>query len=92
MILGRELSRSVKLLISYNPTKGLDVKTKTLVHQKHLEKRNNGAAILLISEDLDEIMSLSDDVAVMYKGRMVFMSQTTKTNFLEVGEKMTTGQ
>ena len=88
MIFGRELSRSVKLLISYNPTKGLDVKTKTLVHQKHLEKRRNKRRCdPLISEDLDEMMSLSDDVAVMYKGRMVFMSQPRRANFLEVGEE-----
>jgi len=68
VIVARELSRPVKLLIASQPTRGLDVGSIEFIHQRIVEARDKGAAVLLISAELDEIMSLSDRIAVMYKG------------------------
>jgi len=67
----RELSRPVKLLIASQPTRGLDVGSIEFIHQRIVEARDKGAAVLLISAELDEIMSLSDRIAVMYKGHIL---------------------
>lgn len=71
VIIGRELSREVKLLIASQPTRGLDVGSIEFIHHRIVEARDNGAAVLLISAELDEIMSLSDRIAVMYKGHIL---------------------
>lgn len=71
LILGRVLSRKPRLLIAHLPTQGLDVEAAAFVRGKLLEARAEGAVVLLISEDLDEILSLSDRVAPMYEGRFV---------------------
>ena len=70
VILAREMTRNPKFLISVYPTRGLDLGAIEFIHKKLLEKRRNGVGILLISEELDEIMSLSDKIAVIYKGRI----------------------
>lgn len=88
VIVGRELSRSVRLLVAYNTTKGLDVKSTNLVHRKLLEKRNSGTAILLISEDLEEIFGLSDRIGVMYEGRMIAVKEAGKANIQDIGRLM----
>jgi len=67
-ILARELSRDPKLLIASQPTRGLDVRTTEYVRQKLLEERRAGKALLLISTDLQEILALSDRIAVLYEG------------------------
>jgi simple sugar transport system ATP-binding protein len=71
VIVARELTRPVKLLIANQPTRGLDVGSIEFIHQQIVNARDNGAAVLLISAELDEIMSLSDRIAVMYKGRIL---------------------
>jgi len=71
VIVARELARPVKLLIASQPTRGLDVGSIEFIHGRIVEARDNGAAVLLISAELDEIMSLSDRIAVMYKGRIL---------------------
>jgi ABC-type uncharacterized transport system ATPase subunit len=71
VIVARELSRTVKLLIASQPTRGLDVGSIEFIHHRIVEARDAGAAVLLISAELDEIMSLSDRIAVMYKGRIL---------------------
>jgi len=70
MILGRVLSESPKLLIVNQPTWGLDVGAVAYVHQRLLEARAGGAAILLISEDLDEIFAMADRIGVMHAGHL----------------------
>ncbi|MBW4473535.1 MAG: ABC transporter ATP-binding protein [Stenomitos rutilans HA7619-LM2] len=70
LILGRELSRDPKLILASQPTRGLDLGAVTTVHQRLLEARANGAGVLLISEDLDELLTLSDRLYVLYKGRL----------------------
>ncbi len=59
------------LLIASQPTRGLDVGSIEFIHRRIVEARDRGAAVLLISAELDEIMSLSDRIAVMYKGRIL---------------------
>jgi simple sugar transport system ATP-binding protein len=71
VIVARELSRQVSLLIASQPTRGLDVGSIEFIHHRIVEARDKGAAVLLISAELDEIMSLSDRIAVMYKGRIL---------------------
>ncbi len=71
VIVARELSRPIKLLIASQPTRGLDVGSIEFIHRRIVEARDNGAAVLLISAELDEIMSLSDRIAVMYKGHIL---------------------
>jgi ABC-type uncharacterized transport system ATPase subunit len=69
VLLARELSRNPKVIIALQPTRGLDVGATEYVHNRILEERAKGKAILLISTELDEILSLSDRVAVMYAGQ-----------------------
>jgi ABC-type uncharacterized transport system ATPase subunit len=71
VILARALSRNPRLVIASQPTRGLDVGATEYVRTKLLEQRNRGAAVLLLSEDLDEILALSDRIAVIYEGRIV---------------------
>jgi ABC-type uncharacterized transport system ATPase subunit len=71
VIVAREFSRPIKLLIASQPTRGLDVGSIEYIHNRILEKRDDGCAILLISPELDEIMTLSDRIAVMYEGKIM---------------------
>ncbi len=71
VILAREISAEPKLMIAMQPTRGLDVGAIEGVHRLLLDLRRRGAAILLVSEELDEIISLSDRIAVLYEGRIV---------------------
>ena len=71
LIMARELSRRPKVLIAAQPTRGVDIGATEYIHQQLLEQRGLGTAILLISEDLDEIQSLSDRIAVMYEGQII---------------------
>ena len=59
------------LLIAFNPARGLDVMSTTFIYEKLIEQRNAGKSVLLISEDLDDSLSLCDRVYVMYKGKVV---------------------
>ena len=71
VVLARELSREVKLVVAAQPTRGLDVGSIEFVHEKLLAERANKKAILLISSELDEVMELADRIAVIYKGEIV---------------------
>lgn len=71
VIVARELDRPVKLLIANQPTRGLDVGSIEFIHHRIVEARDRRTAVLVVSAELDEIMSLSDRIAVMYKGRIL---------------------
>jgi general nucleoside transport system ATP-binding protein len=71
VIAARELSRPVKLVIASQPTRGLDVGSIEYIHKEIIVMRDRGVAVLLISAELDEILSLSDRIAVMYQGQIV---------------------
>ena len=86
VILARELRETPKLLVAVYPTRGLDVGAAEFVRRRLLECRNSGTAVLLISEDLDELISISDRIAVIYEGKLTFM-ETRDIN--EIGLAMT---
>ncbi|MFN2196207.1 MAG: ABC transporter ATP-binding protein [Anaerolineales bacterium] len=71
VIVAREFSRPVRLLLANQPTRGLDVGSIEYIHQQIVEMRNQGVGVLLISAELEEIMSLSDRIAVMFHGEIV---------------------
>jgi ABC-type uncharacterized transport system ATPase subunit len=71
LIIAREFSRPVKLLIANQPTRGIDVGSIEYIHSKIVAKRDAGCAVLLVSTELDEIQALSDRVAGMFRGRLV---------------------
>jgi simple sugar transport system ATP-binding protein len=71
LILAREISRQPKVIIAVYPVRGLDVGAIESIHQMLIDERDRGAGILLISEDLDELLSLSDRIVVMYEGRIM---------------------
>lgn len=71
VVLARELSRDTRVLIASQPTRGVDVGSIEFIHEKLVEERAEGKAILLISSELDEIVALSDRIAVMYRGKIV---------------------
>ncbi len=71
LILARELSRRPEVLIASQPTRGVDIGATEYIHQRLLAQREAGTAILLISEDLDEVLALSDRIAVMYEGNIM---------------------
>lgn len=85
VIVARELSRSVKLLIANQPTRGLDVGSIEYIHSEIIKMRDRGVAVLLISAELDEIMALSDRIAVMYRGQIVAIVETKKTTREQLG-------
>jgi general nucleoside transport system ATP-binding protein len=71
VIVAREVSRDVSLLLASQPTRGLDVGSIEFVHKQIIEQRDRGAAVVIISSELDEIYALSDRIAVMYEGTIV---------------------
>ena len=86
VIVGRELSRSnVKLVIANQPTRGLDVGSIEYIHSEIIKMRDRGVAVLLISAELDEIMALSDRIAVMYRGQIVAVVDAKKTTREQLG-------
>jgi simple sugar transport system ATP-binding protein len=71
VVLARELSRSPKVLIAHNPTRGLDIGATEYVHTQLRNQRNSGVGVLLFSLELDEILAISDRIAVIYEGRIM---------------------
>ena len=75
VVVARELSREVNLLIASQPTRGVDVGSIEFIHRQLLAERDEGKAILLISSELDEVLALADRIAVMYRGKIVGIVQ-----------------
>ncbi len=88
MILAREMSSTPKVMIAMQPTRGLDVGAIEAVHGLLLQEREQGAAILLISEELDEIMSLSDRIVVMYEGQIMGEMNSEEADLEKIGLMM----
>jgi simple sugar transport system ATP-binding protein len=88
LVLARELSEKVSLLIAQNPCFGLDLAATREIRAQIMAARNHGAAVLLISEDLDELLELADRIAVMFEGRIVFETPRTSANVYEIGHHM----
>lgn len=91
VIVARELYRKPNLLIASQPTRGLDVGSIEFVHQQILKERSKGKAILLVSAELDEILSLSDEIAVIYEGKIVEIMKNKDIDRGRMGLLMTGG-
>lgn len=85
VIVARELSRPIKLLVAAQPTRGLDVGSIEYIHGRLVEKRDEGVAVLLVSTELDEIMQLSDRIAVMYRGKILDIIPIEKATKESIG-------
>ncbi|MBW3662986.1 MAG: ABC transporter ATP-binding protein [Actinobacteria bacterium] len=70
VVVAREFSRDITLLVASQPTRGLDVGSIEYIHRRLVRSRDEGTAVLIVSSELDEVMSLGDRIAVMYRGRM----------------------
>jgi len=81
----RELSRQVAVVIANQPTRGLDVGSIEYIHRTLVKLRDGGAAVLVVSAELDEIIGLSDRIAVMYRGKIVATVDAASTTREEIG-------
>ena len=88
LILAREISCNHQLIIAVHPTYGLDVSAVNMIHKFFLKEQKKGVAILLISEDLDEILALSDEITVMYKGKLTPKQLRQKSSIENIGRAM----
>ncbi len=88
LILARTLTADPKFVLANQPVRGLDEGAIAFVHEQLLDARTNGAGILLISEDLDEIFSIADRVAVIYHGHISQLLDVRKTNIQQIGAMM----
>jgi simple sugar transport system ATP-binding protein len=91
VIVAREFSRDIRLLIASQPTRGLDVGSIEYIHQRLIQKRDEGCAVLLVSPELDEVLALSDRIAVMYRGRIVATVQPADATREQIGLLMAGG-
>ncbi len=91
VIVAREFSRELRALILDQPTRGLDVGSIEFIHKQAIRKREAGSGILLVSAELDEILELSDRIAVMYRGEIVAVVDGRSANKEEIGLLMATG-
>lgn len=88
IILAREISCEPKVLIAAQPTRGLDVGATEYVHRQLIHQRDRGMAILLISTELEEILSLSDRIVVLYEGQLVGELAVEDADVAELGLMM----
>jgi len=89
VIVAREFAQSAELIVALYPTKGLDVLSTTAVRQVLMRFRDSGCGIILISEDLEELFSMSDRIMVLYQGNIVGHFKPEETNMVDIGHLMT---
>ncbi len=88
-VLARELSSEhIKLLIAANPCFGLDFTAVEFIHGQIVEARNRGVAVLLVSEDLDELLKLADQILVISEGKLTYESAIANVDFATIGQRM----
>lgn len=87
VVVARELSREVDLLVASQPTRGVDVGSIEFIHERIMAERDSGKAVVLISTELDEVLSLADRIAVMYRGKIVGIVDP-KTSREQLGKMM----
>ncbi len=91
VILARELGKNAKLILAVHPTYGLDIGATDQVHQVLLERTKAGACVLLVSEDLEELLSLSDKIAILYHGELKGPFEVSQISREQIGLYMTGG-
>jgi ABC-type uncharacterized transport system ATPase subunit len=87
-VLARELGGAVEILIAANPCFGLDFAAVAQIHAEIMAVRNRGAAVLLVSEDLDELLELADRVVVIFNGQLVYETRASEADLTEIGRHM----
>lgn len=85
VILSREISEKSKLIVASQPTRGLDIGATEFVHETLIRQRNQGKSVVLVSADLDEILSLSDRIAVMFGGRVIGILDRKEADIFKIG-------
>jgi simple sugar transport system ATP-binding protein len=85
VIVAREFSRPIKLLVAVQPTRGLDVGSIEYIHRRLVGKRDEGAAVVMVSTELDEVVALGDRIAVMYQGKIVGILTPEEATFERLG-------
>jgi ABC-type uncharacterized transport system ATPase subunit len=88
-VLARELAETPAVLVAQNPCVGLDVAATGEIRQRLVAARNAGAAVLLLSEDLDELLELADRIVVMFEGRLVHETSRERADVHVIGRHMT---
>ena len=88
VIVARELSRNPKFLIAMHPTRGLDVGAIEYIHGQIMKQRDEGAAVLLVSTELEEVMKLSDRIGVLFEGKLMGIVRPSETTVEEIGLMM----
>jgi simple sugar transport system ATP-binding protein len=91
VVVAREFGRDLRVLVLDQPTRGLDVGSVEFIHRRTIAKRDDGAAVLLVSAELDEVLEISDRIAVMYRGRIVAERDGRTADKNEIGLLMATG-
>jgi simple sugar transport system ATP-binding protein len=91
VVIAREFARDLRLLVLDQPTRGLDVGSIEFIHRQVVAKRDSGTAVLLISAELDEVLELSDRIAVIYRGKLVAIRDARTADKNEIGLLMATG-
>jgi simple sugar transport system ATP-binding protein len=89
LIAARELSRGARVVLAAHPTRGVDLGAVAFLHRRLLEERDAGRAVLLVSSELGEILSLCDRVLVMYEGRVAHQTRPAETTERALGLCMT---
>jgi simple sugar transport system ATP-binding protein len=92
VVVARELSRDIRLLVASQPTRGIDVGSIEYIHQQIVKERDSGTAVLIVSTELDEVMALSDRLLVMYRGKIVADIDPKKMSHMDVGLYMAGSQ
>ena len=89
VVVAREFSYDTPILVIAQPTRGVDIGAMEFIHDKIVEKRNNGAAILLVSADLDEVFRLSDRIITLYEGKITGEFESGEISKMDIGYYMT---
>ncbi|MDE2237071.1 MAG: heme ABC transporter ATP-binding protein, partial [Elusimicrobia bacterium] len=88
IVVGRELSKSPRVLVAAHPTRGVDIGAAALIHDRILRAKAAGCGVLLISADLDELLALCDRIAVLYSGRLMGVLPRGQANLETLGRWM----
>jgi len=88
VVVAREFSRPIKLLVAAQPTRGLDVGSIQYIHERIVAKRDEGTAVLIVSSELDEVIALADRIAVMYRGRITGILDAAEASRERIGLMM----
>jgi ABC-type uncharacterized transport system ATPase subunit len=88
LVVGREVSRDTKLLIAAQPTRGVDVGSIEYIHDRIVKARDEGDGVLIVSTELEEVLSLSDRILVMFRGRIVAEFKGSEATVKDVGLAM----